>query len=206
MATSKQIGWIRVTSDELLDANDSTVAMQQLLPNNPAIYLWKRNFSPPTGSLSDQVALFKWILRLTETSIADVHHISLSHFGQIEMLKISGTGLPGPKSATLQKFLNSPQNRKWILSQLRALATHTPALYTGESNTLRTRISQHLNGETNFGQKIEQSEHLDWGDLDLFYTDLGKGFPDTEAGSETRRALEYLFTMLTVSGMTDRPG
>ena len=86
---------------------------------------------------------------------------------------------------------------------LSELAPMSVGLYVGETLNLPSRVKQHLDGETDFGELVSENPMLDWASLDLHYCDLGPPSPDS---TEIRKTVEYLTAVMTVAGFTKRPG
>ena len=118
------------------------------------------------------------------------------------MMQLCGGDLPGQKREDLHAFLSVASNRAWLSRLLDDLGQHAPALYVGETESLATRIRQHMSGQSPFGMRVEANQYLDWRVLDLYYADLGPG----PGNVNQRTALEYLTAVLSVAGMTSRPG
>jgi hypothetical protein len=204
-ATSRQAAakWQLVSGVELFELYQSGESLTTLLPTVSAVYMWKLRLADDHLVSHDPDLTLRHLIRLTRTPQGRTLPIAASHGLTSLGIEVCGPGLPSFKQKTLAKFLTKPKNNRWMISYLRNLEQHLPALYVGETGNLPKRAKEHLAGLTDFGQTIGQERQLDWADLNFYYTSLGSA---TEVESAPRRAIEYITAVLTISAFTRRPG
>jgi hypothetical protein len=195
--------WKRAFGTDLVEVLQSGDSLEPVLTTNQALYMWKRNLEPGADVVRDPERLIQWCVALAGSTTGRVQGKQISHFLRVGSLEIRGGGLPAPKVDELRAFVRKPANRVWLAKLLAELSDHVPALYVGETESLASRSKQHMKGESDFGsQVLAGTEGYGWGELSLYYCDLGGG-PGSKA---QRTTLEYLMATLTVAGQTTRPG
>lgn len=195
--------WQLASGAELSELYQSGESLTTLLPTVSAVYMWKLRLAEDHLVPHDPALTLRHLIKLTRTPQGRTLPIAASH-GLISVgIELCGPGLPSFKQKALAKFLAKPKNNRWMISYLRDLEQHLPALYVGETGNLPKRAKEHLAGLTDFGQTIAQEKQLSWANLNLYYTSLGSA---TEVESALRRAIEYITAVLTVSAFTRRPG
>jgi hypothetical protein len=195
--------WVSFRGPELLEAFDQG-DLTDLLGRHSAIYMWKLALRPSLLAKTDPVALLDFIDRVMRTPYGTVAPRRLSHFVWLDGFRIRGPGLPDEKRRHLRRWAEAkPSNRRWLQLYLLSLSDHAPTLYVGETGSLSSRIGQHLSGETDFGQTVAAFGSLEWSLLDLHYVSVGA---ETENESSLRKALEYVAAVVTVAGLTTKPG
>ena len=193
-------GWRTVRGSEIVESL-AEGGLQDLLGECSAIYMWKRSLRTTAEADNSPDEMMKWINSLVESPQGVVRGKRLGPFLHVTGLELRPNSLTGPQQETLQRWLRQPKARRWLRNYLAQLASHTPALYVGETTRLHRRIKEHLSGETNFGASIEG--RIQWDDLDLHYYDMGES---QQEDNKRRRAIEYLTNAFTIGGYTQRPG
>jgi hypothetical protein len=194
--------WHRVDTHELFDARTSGQTLGDYLPSTPGLYMWKWSLHPPQHCIHDPKAMLEWCDKIASSSFGEVSAISLTHYLQIGSIRVAGSGLNSTKTDDLRLFLDSTKRRRWFAGFMASLEPHSPAIYVGETDCLSRRIKEHMDGLTGFGSKIEESADISWTSLALYVLDFG----EKPIGERLRMAFEYVATLATISGMTDRPG
>lgn len=194
--------WQRIDTIELFDARTSGRTLGEFLPDTPGLYMWKWSLRAPPHCLHDSKAMLDWCDKIASSSFGEVSAISLSHYLQIGSITVGGTGLNSTKSGDLRLFLDSAKRRRWFAGFMASIEQHSPAIYVGETDCLSRRIREHMDGLSGFGSKIEEAPDVNWKSLALYILDFG----DRPIGERLRKAFEYVATLTTISGMTDRPG
>jgi hypothetical protein len=200
----QQVGsWQLVSGRELYDLYQGGESLTTLLPTVSAVYMWKLRLIDDDLVVHDPDLTMRHLMRLTRTPQGKTLPMAASH-GLLSLgIEIRGPGLPQLKQRALAKFLTKPANNRWMISYLRELEQHLPALYVGETGNLPKRTKEHLAGLTDFSQAITQEPQLNWPSLNFYYNNLGSA---TDVENPLRKAVEYITAVLTVSAFTRRPG
>jgi hypothetical protein len=196
-------GWRFASGTDLYGLYQEGRPLATLLPETPAVYMWKLRLRNEGLVVHDPDRTLRQLSRITKISQGSTQPISTSHGLKLLGIDVCGPGLPGNKKKVLAKFLSRPANSRWMLDYLEELEQHLPALYVGETGNLSKRAFDHLSGVTDFARLRERDPDLTWGDLNLYYTNIGG---PSDADSPLRKAVEYITAVVTVSAFTQRPG
>jgi hypothetical protein len=196
--------WKSELGEDLVNELEVTNNLKSILPNSPAIYLWKLRITPTPAQSASPITYTSWLNDLCSTPLGRVISKPLSHYLQLNDLELRGRGLPDHKQAFFLEFLSTRPGRIWMTKFLRGLNEHIPALYVGETDQLATRTKQHLTGESDFGQQIIGTMDLTWRQLEIYYAPVTHA--NEERATAARRSFEYITACLTVAGFTNRPG
>ena len=173
-----------------------------LLPEQAAIYLWKIRVMPDVARRDGQ-GLLNHIDRIAQLPQGRLRDVPIGRGLLIEEFLIGGTGLNDRKRADLVQLVRTPNGAAFVWKYLRFLQGQVPAIYVGETGDLPRRIREHMEGATDFGRTVNSDPILTWDDLILEVVRMGDV---GEEGVPSRRALEYLTTLMTISSYTQRPG
>lgn len=194
--------WQVVPGEQLVELYQ-TSSLRDIVPKRSVVYSWRLSLRPPLGASTNGTTLTDWVDTLMALPLGAVEETRVSHTLRIESVQIRGGGLGEEKKRVLKAFLKARENRIWFLRYLESLGPISLALYTGETGNLYSRVRQHLDGLSDFGAMINGHSELSWEKLDLYYVDVGE---PSESASKTRKLLEYITAVLTMSGFTKRPG
>lgn len=203
------IKWISVAGSDVLASVQRSEPLDVLVENCQAVYIWQRNLRPPPRILSNPVALYEWLDRAVTLPYARINSVSLTHYITLDSLTIGGGELTEAKILTLRRLLANASGRDLAARFVASLAQYVPPLYVGETGDLQTRIRQHLAGDSQFAQWLQNKMLISWEEVDLHYFRVGPPLPpgeDTPNSKEVRTLLEFLTTRLTLAGGVARPG
>ena len=214
---SIRFSWKSEDGERLVSQLDDNLLGPEMLfldiPDKQGIYMWK--LKPIySGWNNDSWATF--IDRLDNRLFAPIaeelpskdqptHRHRVFNLG----LEIRGKKFPQSKRNRLDAEEDDlHQKKRFIGGFCESLNSHVPALYVGESGNLRNRIKDHLSGHTGFGKNIADHDELHFKDMNLFYLELGDQFENLfeDTVSDYRTTLEWIATMVTLSGYTKRAG
>ena len=196
--------WKSELGEDLVSELEITNNLKSILPNSPAIYLWKLRITPTPAQSASPISYTSWLTDLCSTPLGRVISKPLSHYLRLNDLELRGRGLPDEKKAFFLDFLSTRPARMWMTQFLRGLNQHIPALYVGETDQLANRAKQHITGESDFGQQIIDTMNVTWQQLELYYAPVKH--PNEERATTARRSFEYITACLTIAGFTNRPG
>ena len=196
-------GWLHVSGADLHGLYEEGKPLVALLPETPAVYMWKLRLRPDDLIIHDPDRTLRQLIRISRISQGRTQAIPVSHGLRLLGIEVCGPTLPENKKRILAAFLTQPANSRWMLNYLEDLEQHLPALYVGEAGNLSKRILNHLSGITDFARLLETDPDLTWGDLNLYYSHIGG---PADADNPVRKAVEYITAVVTVSAFTQRPG
>lgn len=178
------------------------IGQVDLLPEQSAIYLWKIRVMPNVARRDGQ-GILKHIDRISQLPQGRLRNVPIGRGLTIEEFLIGGTGLNERKRSDLSQLVRTANGATVVWKFLMFLQGQMPAIYVGETGDLPRRIKEHLEGSTDFGRTVNEDPVLTWEDLVLDVVRMGDVGED---GVPSRRALEYLTTLMTISSYTQRPG
>jgi hypothetical protein len=194
--------WKKVEGNELEDGLIDKLG--DLLPDGPAIYMWRRNLRPPVAVLSSAVAFREWVDTIMSVPLGLVKRRELSHYCVLGSLLLGGQALSEAKGQTIDGLAMNPKGRAYLAEFLSSLASALPSLYVGEATNLRTRVLDHIRGDSGLKEVLATDFGVSWHDLDLWFYPLPKGSED--ATKALRTLLETLATQLTLAPSVKRIG
>ena len=199
--------WHSVLGSELDRAFNRNEPLSDVLSTGPAIYVWRRNLNPPLHLIQNAQKMSAWLSECLGQSYAEVPPKDMAHFIHLHGISVGGGSLSLRKQETLNNALLKRENREWLREFLRSLNDFTPPLYIGEADSLSSRIREHLRGDTNFAEILQNKLRLSWSKLILCYCPLD-GQSCTESGNskDWRTLLEMMATVFGLAGCTTRPG
>lgn len=199
--------WHFVPGDELEASLAKQRPLSELLPDCPAIYLWRRSPNVPPHVQSSGKAFADWLDEMMQTPMGEVRNQRLAHFAIIHHLSLQSAGLTDIKKLQLAGPVWTPKRRRWLAEYIRQLRQFSPPLYCGETGNLAARTKDHLSGDTGFGQQVHRDSLLSWSNLELAYHKIDKVQPKTEKeAKEFATLVELITTALAVSGYVSRRG
>jgi len=199
--------WDSISGAELERAFLREEPLSDLLHEDQAIYLWRRNLTAPSHVIHDAGSMVDWLMECLSTPAAEVPAMDIAHFLHLKGISVGGGSLTDVKRSTLKELLEPVQGRQWLSGLLESLSAFAPPLYVGETDNLARRARQHLREETDFAKILLAKLKLSWVNLDLWYTPI----PGALSGSGTsgkayRTLIEMLTAHLVIAGCTSRPG
>lgn len=197
--------WQSVSGLELERSYVSQDRMTENVPDNSAVYAWKRKFRPPNGIVSDPIAFAAWIASIVRTPSAILSQRELSHYLLLHGISIGGLSLTDAKLSTLKAWTADPKSRRWLLSMVQSIESLAPPLYIGETDNLARRVKDHLAYRTDFAVTLRDKLNLAWQDCELWYCEVPDEFLGVDA-KERRTLVELIVARLAVAGCTSRPG
>jgi len=197
--------WESVSGLELERAYVGQDRMTENVPARSAVYAWKRKFQPPSGILSDPVALAEWIAKTVKTPSAILSERELSHYLLLHGISIGRAPLTDDKLNTLSAWTTDTKSRRWLSQMVQSIGALTPPLYIGETDNLARRVKDHLGHKTDFSMTLRDKLNLTWQDCELLYCLVPEDFLKIDAKAR-RTLLELIVARLTVAGCTSRPG
>lgn len=197
--------WQSASGSELEERLILGRSLEELLPETPAIYMWRRHLRAPRLARSSPAGFQEWVDRELRTPVATLRQMELSHYAIIETLHIGGQGLSSDKQSTLAELSRSPMGRAYVAQFLQSLATALPSVYVGEAIALRTRAREHLQGDSGLKTVLQIDMGLEWTALDLWYYELPRSRDDEEPKA-LRTLLEMIASRLTIAPCVRRVG
>lgn len=197
--------WQSVSGIELERCYVGRDRMTENVPEQSAVYAWKRRYRPPAGVVSDPVALSDWVAKTVEIPSAILPRRELSHYLLLHGMSIGGAALTDDKLSTLQAWTTEQRSRRWLLELVQSIEALAPPLYVGETDNLARRVKDHLGNRTDFAVLLRDKLNLTWQDCELWYCLIPEQFLATNAKGR-RTLVELLVARLTVAGCTSRPG
>ena len=198
--------WKVIHATELSDALESST-LGQLVPGQPAVYLWRRKLVAPSSCRSSQEACQEWVNTCR-----------------------GGTGccLDSPTAVTLcldQRLADrrwrayageatDPEGglcfkrtrRRLLIDYIEALTEFTNPIYVGQTLDLRKRITQHLKGDTGLYEYVTEQLRLSWEDLELRYLIVSSSIHLSEDARLLLQLLELVTQRVLAPFGTERPG
>lgn len=183
-------------------------SLQELVGTSSAVYLWRRDLTPPLYFVQDSKRMFKWIKDSLSTSYVELGEKRLSHFLRVTGISLGGGSLSKSREEILMKFLEKKEGREWMRKFFIGLNVVVPPLYVGETNNMAKRVREHLRGETHFSQILQNKLNLSWDKLTLWYcpTNFAEFYSDSNKTEEMRTLLEVVVGFVALAGCTSRPG
>lgn len=199
--------WAEVLGRELT-AKPSRRHVFAMLPEQPAIYIWKRNLRIPSSVRRSPRGLFEWVTAEVNRPYGLIANIQVSHFASLSAFQLGGGGLTDDKVRTLERLCATPLGQKILVRLFEGMNEATPALYVGEAEVLPVRIWEHLEGQSDFGTRLVADLELDWDQLVLRYLVLPPASDETRraAAKEMRTLMEYVATKMTLGTSVSRIG
>jgi hypothetical protein len=197
--------WLKVDGAELEERLALSDGLADLVPQGPAIYMWRRNLRPPPAAHISPSSFRSWVSTILAVPLASLRRRELSHYALLESLVIGGQALSNEKQETLELLARNNKGRSYVVAFLGSIASALPAIYVGEAENLEVRVRSHLRGESGLRESIAKELGMSWNDLELWYYCLPPGGDETTAKS-LRTLLETIATKLTLAPCVRRIG
>ena len=197
--------WKVLHATELSDALESST-LDQLLPTQPAVYLWRRKLLAPNSCRSSNSACHEWVKKVVQPPAATLTRRPLSHCVWTNGLQIGGGELTREKQETLHRICAQSDRRRVLIDYIETLTAFTTPIYVGQATDLRKRIAQHMKGETALYEYVKDQLRLSWDDLELRYLPVSKSTDLSENGRLLLQLLELVTQRLLAPFGTERPG
>lgn len=199
--------WHSVLGSELDRAFNRNEPLSDILSTGPAIYIWRRNLNPPIHVIQNPQRMNAWLSEALAQRYTEIPAADMAHFIHIHGVSVGGDNLSLRKEKTLKDALLKRENREWLREFVRSLTEFSPPLYVGEADSLSTRIRDHLRGDTNFADMLQNKLGLSWNKLILCYCPLdGQTCAESGSDKDWRTLLEMIATVFGLAGCTARPG
>ena len=197
--------WKALHATELGDALESST-FDQLVPTQPAVYLWRRKLLAPNSCHSSHSACQDWVKQVVQPPAASLTRRPLSHCVWTNGLQIGGGELTPEKQETLNRVCSQSDRRRVLIDYIETLTAFTTPIYVGQATDLRKRIAQHMKGETALYEYVKDQLHLSWDDLELRYLPLSKSTDLSENARLLLQLLELVTQRVLAPFGTERPG
>ena len=197
--------WKVIHAAELGDALESST-LGQLVPRQPAVYLWRRKFIAPSSCRSSQEACQEWVKHVVGPPAATLTRRQLSHCVWTNGLQIGGGELTREKQQTLEDVSVQSERRRFLIDYIEALTEFTTPIYVGQAVDLRKRITQHLKGDTGLYEYVTGQLRLSWDDLELRYLIVSSSTHLSEDARLLLQLLELVTQRVLAPFGTERPG
>lgn len=197
--------WETVYGRELQEALSES-RLEDVVPNLPAIYIWRRDLTVPPGASGSAKATLRWVEEQLSHPAASISATTLTHCTRLDGITIGGLGLTPEKTATLSSALENSGKRAVTLEYTQSLSDFLPPIYVGKTERLAKRVRQHLRGETSLQEYIQGPMGIAFDDVRLTYLKVSDTTPLSDASRRYLDALELIAQRLLVPFGTDRPG
>ena len=157
--------WQTTDRDGIKDADASVV------PEEPAIYIWKRRINVSEHARATGSDFRDWVKDLVKSPFGKLTTIPLNPIITIDSMTIGGQVLTDKKVDTLKNLSKTSKGRAAIVKYLNSLSDQLPSIYIGETKNLRTRLNAHINGQT-YLQGYLQELGLEWDDVEVRFCRL----------------------------------
>ena len=192
--------WRTVSGDDL-----SGPGAEQL-PKEPAIYMWRRIAALPAGALDRRSTFVDWLTKELQTPYCVLRSSTLTPYLHVEQLNVGGYRVPPTRLSHLELLCSERAFRIKLLEVVQASLEQGPALYVGKADDLRTRIGQHLRGESDLRSRLDDIG-LSWDRLSLRYLLIPGDVPSPEVSqSELLETIETVVTVLSMGSLVMRVG
>ena len=200
--------WEFVSGADVEDAYVRQTPLADLVPDSPAIYIWRRILHVPPSALQSSDALLTWLDDAMQAPNAEVHNRRVSHFAVLDQLTIRGAGMTQTKKRQFGALTSTYKARDWVAKYVQSVSRFSPPLYCGETADLSQRTRDHLSGDTDFGKRITKNTvEATWSDLELGFCSLATlRIPTEERATKLRQLLELMTTAFSLSGYVSRRG
>ena len=168
LAMSNRWQWNHYEIEEA--ASDATKAWHEQisgLPESPAIYLWRLRFGARLEQRGGMKAFMVQLNQELEKPVGSVEPVMMGTTVLIGHTKIGGGKLSEKKQQFLFDNYGNEAARADIVHFYESLDCFAPVLYVGKSQAVRTRLKQHLDGETNLRSYLHDSLERDWRSVTL---------------------------------------
>lgn len=162
--------WYQLDSDsfpEVLAEKDGTV-----ITDRPGVYAWRLAFTFPDDVLHSSQAMQAWIEKICIRPSAKLKNGRITTSISTD-LTIGGVGLTKEKHRTVEKLSSTKNGRAILASYVASLHAFSPVLYVGMAENLSVRLKQHLNGQTDFANQINNTYPFGFDDLTFYYCPIG---------------------------------
>lgn len=184
----------------------------EMLPKDAGVYFWRRSLPADPRAAIDESYFLKWLNKSISLPFLRAKGISLStkikqegvtirnDFINIESFEIGGGILSEKKKVDTTEITDTINKRSSLMNLLDdILFNFGPILYVGETDSIRTRIKEHINANSPLRLRLAELG------LDIQSTTLNILLMPGSNGNE-RKLLEQILTHLLVSPLTFRAG
>jgi hypothetical protein len=197
--------WEIISGSDLEERLTLGRSIDDLIPEGPAIYMWRRHLRAQQAVISSPAAFNAWVGGVLKVPIATLKNKELSHYAVMEKLCLGGQGLSQDKESTLADLAKNAKGRSYVATFLQSVAPAMPSVYVGEAHVLRNRIRDHVLGDSGLKAVLSEDFGLSWSDLDLWFYALPIE-NDAPKPKALRTLLEAVATRLTLAPCVRRIG
>ncbi len=182
------------------------------LPPEGGLYLWKKCLIQNPDAIMDETKFKVWLSDCLEIPFIKAHNLKLSKGGKPSQQSIrpnfitfDGLEIGSGKYAKsrIEDFVsefNSINLRQNVYNMFQdAVIQFSPILYIGEAGSIKNRIRDHLQGQSDFKKRLENIG-IDYKETVLFY------IVKKDKKKRERELLEYYLTHLLIAPMSVRAG
>ena len=196
--------WTAISGSELIDARDEA-KLEDILPESPAIYIWRRSVIAPPVCESSNQHFESWLTTLSGQPAARIARQALSNCVLMEGLQIGGGGLSEEKHRTVTQISGNRKIRKSVINFVESLSSYTPVIYLGQTNNLKVRVKQHLDGLTELHAYLTEMLGLKWPDTEFSFLKMSSDSASPQ-GTSVRELLELISQRVLAPFAVKRPG
>ena len=203
--------WANESGIHLLQAlnGPGQSGLNGIIPATPGIYMWKLQVNTHEMQQCNEWDSFIDLLKQRCNTILGEDIPNAGNWVTYKGTELRGKKLPESKEKTL-RGLGNHQQQQYTRRFLSTLDIHAPALYVGESSNLRTRVKEHLRGETGFAERLKDTGEIAFENLQFWYLEIeeenfGRIFHDQDK-TTIRKTFEYVTTMASIGAFTNRAG
>jgi hypothetical protein len=157
-----------------IDLSECSSTAPSEVPDTAGIYIWRVKVG---ADLDPYVTTSDFIKLLQEQLERPTGVLPKSLLGttvQMGEIAIGGGKLSPEKTDFISEQYGTHQSRTNMMKFCQTLDQFAPVVYVGKSLNLKTRISQHLQGQTDLKDYVYSALHRQWKDLYLSYLELPK--------------------------------
>jgi hypothetical protein len=199
--------WNAIPASDLIDCReDGTLAEE--VPPLPGLYLWRRRYVASQADVLGPEEFVQWVIELCRQANARLPSTTISHCVHTDGIRIGGGDIPQDKLRVLENISGQATKRRHLAKIVQELSAFTPPIYVGETNNLRRRLREHLDGSTGLYSYVNNVLGLDWADLDFCYLNTAPKPVETanDPDEPYRQTCELIAQRLLAPFAVKRPG
>lgn len=199
--------WSAIPASDLIECREDGTLVEEV-PPLPGLYVWRRRYTAHQADVFSADEFVEWIISLCRQANAKLPSTTISHCVHTDGIRIGGGELPVDKLRVLQAVSEIPTKRRHLAKIIQELSAFTPPIYVGETNNLRRRLREHLDGSTGLYSYASGVLGLDWVDLDFCYLNTSPSVTDVSNDTDEpyRQTCELIAQRLLAPFAVKRPG